>query len=433
MTQSVTELRNSAESFRKAKNYTAALPPYKAIWNDYHGERTKWDGWGYALCLNHFKKYDEALKICKETYELDKSFKYIKSQYAWAAYQIHILKFDLQNGDLNELIKHGNGILKLTNDSNGDLARKETVFKIIDILEDKGKWDEIIEWTSKLDVSNLSIEKYSHTLPNGKNILLPSPKEKWYSKKTKALEKNEKYAECLKLTSEALQIFGMDIWLTRRKAICLGKTGKPDEAIKMLKDLIVQKPEWFIYKDIADLYYMKNDLINALKYAYESSFHAIRNPKQENLWELYFTISQILKKQNSSDLAKKYCLLSGLLRLEQQWKIPQELQQYASQLGVKYESTTKSTDIIRELSKDWISNKYSDAEKQNGFIKNLLGTGKSGFISSDNGKDYFFMIKNFNGKQDFCKPNAKVSFFTEMSFDKKKNQESEIAVNISLI
>ena len=77
-------------------------------------------------------------------------------------------------------------------------------------------------------------------------------------------------------------------------------------------------------------------------------------------------------------------------------------------------------------------NKYSETDKQEGIIKNLLLKGNSGFIKSESGKDYFFRLKNFNDKKEYCVLNANVIFYTEKSFDKKKNQESEIAVNISL-
>ena len=346
MTNDINALRKKAEDERKAKNYDKALLSFQNIWQNHKEARTKWDGWGYALCLNHFKKYDESIIVCKATYTMDKKFKYIKSQYAWAAYQVYIQKFDSVNGNINDLLKHANGIIKLTEDLNDDLARKETVFKIVDVLEEKGRWEEIVDWCSKIDVNVLSNEKYIHTLSNGKKISLPSPKEKWYSKKSKALEKLEKYPKCLKLTNEALLIYTSDIWFLRRKALCLGKLGAADEALRILKELSLKKPEWFIFKDIAEIYYEKSDFNNALNYCFESSFHAIKNPKQENLWELYFTISRILKKQDKIDLAKKYCLLSGILRLEHQWKIPIELKNFADGMGVKFDSNMKSSSLI---------------------------------------------------------------------------------------
>ncbi|NUN09197.1 MAG: hypothetical protein HUU54_08480 [Ignavibacteriaceae bacterium] len=470
MNNDLNEMRQKAMDFRKRKDYDSAYPLFEKLWNSRKEteskDNIKWDGWGYALCLNHFKKYDMALQVCKEVYKIDKNFNYIKgvyafclnqfkrfeealsickevysktktnkyiiSTYAWAAYNLYINKFDIEKGNIEELLKYAKGIIDLTRNTPEDLARIETVLKIIDNLEAIGKWNDVLEWSKYLSPEKLNTEKYNHTLPDGKRVALPSPKEKWFSKVTKAYEKLARFQECLDLTNQALEFLPDDVWLTRRRAICLDHLGQNEESLKLLTSIASRKKEWFIFKDIASIHYEKNDLENALKYCYESSLHAIRNPKQENLWELYFMIAQIHKRNNNSDKAKKYCLLSGLLRTEHEWKIPPKLQELALELKVNFDQTQNSVVLIKELSKDWAENKYSGKEIKSGIIKTIMPSGKSGFISTGTQPDYFFRMSEFKGNKKYCVEKTKVTFYLEKSFDKKKNKETEIAVNINV-
>lgn len=437
MNNDFNQLRQKAEKYRESKNYSEALPLYEELWkmqkSTKQDEKYEWDGWGYALCLNHFKRFEEALSICKEVYSKTKTNKYIKNTYAWAAYNLHIKNIDTEKVKIDEILKYAKGIIDLTKNTQEDLARIETVLKIMDNLEAIKRWNDVLEWSKYLSPEKLKTEKYNHTLPGGKIVALPSPKEKWFSKVTKAYEKLERYKECLDLTNKALEFLPDDVWLTRRRAICLGHLGQNEESLKLLTTIAARKKEWFIYKDIAEIYYQKNDMVKALKYCYEGSSQAIRNPKQENLWELYFLIAQIHNRSNNLDTAKKYCLLSGLLRTEHGWMIPPNLQKLANELKVTFDQAQNSLVLIKELSRDWAENRYSGKEIKSGMIKTIMPNGKSGFISTGKPPDYFFSVRDFKGNKKYCVVNTKVTFYLEKSFDKKKNKETDIAVNINIV
>ena len=62
-------LREKANSLRRENRYLEALEPYRIIWEETEGSRDKWDGWGYAFCLNKCGFHEKALKVCKEIYQ----------------------------------------------------------------------------------------------------------------------------------------------------------------------------------------------------------------------------------------------------------------------------------------------------------------------------------------------------------------------------
>ncbi len=87
---------------------------------------------------------------------------------------------------------------------------------------------------------------------------------------------------------------------------------------------------------------------------------------------------------------------------------------------------------IKSLRKIWESEKWDSGNIIEGIIDNLLPNGQSGFISTKN-KRYYFLTKEFKGKKEQLIPGLKVSFYLGEGFDKKKNIETKVAVNIKLI
>lgn len=87
-------------------------------------------------------------------------------------------------------------------------------------------------------------------------------------------------------------------------------------------------------------------------------------------------------------------------------------------------------DIEKQLFEYWQSLKFAGVEKGTGTIKNIVASGKSGFISGDNKKEYYFRVKEFHGRPDFLKPGMRVSFFIQTSEEPGKLDN---AVNVKQI
>lgn len=70
--------------------------------------------------------------------------------------------------------------------------------------------------------------------------------------------------------------------------------------------------------------------------------------------------------------------------------------------------------------------------KHSGVISNILQNNKSGFIKNEKGS-YFFRISEIKDKSRQDLQGKKVYFYLETDFDRKKNMETEVAVNIKFI
>ena len=156
-------------------------------------------------------------------------------------------------------------------------------------------------------------------------------------------------------------------------------------------------------------------------------------PKPENRWELYYFLGHVLFKLNISDLAEKHILLAYHLRNKFGWKIPTELQQIIDLLSINIDEDININDHFKQLKDYWRNYKYSKLPKLQGKIKTILPNNKSGFISANNGKDYYFKVQSINGNIKKISIDIAVEFYVSKSFDKSKNKESEQAINIDLI
>ena len=64
------DIKTQADSLRKQKRYSEALPLYGDLWLNHRDQCTEWDGWGFAQCLYHQGDYAKALDSCREVYSL---------------------------------------------------------------------------------------------------------------------------------------------------------------------------------------------------------------------------------------------------------------------------------------------------------------------------------------------------------------------------
>jgi len=257
----------------------------------------------------------------------------------------------------------------------------------------------------------LSLECSSFEI-RGKIIELASDKEKWYSEKSKALFELKKFKECFEISKEALEKIDKfhnnnDLWFTRRIALSKKELGNIEEAIKDLETIYRKKRDWFIQKEISELYFEKNDIDNAFK----NAILAINNKgKLEFKIGLIFLLGKILKMKDEVNLAYQHFLLVKKIREENQWKIPDELKNELNNLKINKEYKTKQ--LIKNLRSYWTTFLPKKEIKQ-GKIKKILNDnerGKNGFISYNNDKEYYFVIPSHINFIDKIKENIEVLF-----------------------
>ena len=98
--------------------------------------------------------------------------------YAWTLYNLHV-KNPISEDDL---LESGSLITELVDQSNtskqdGPCAYTLTVLKIMETLED---WEEVKDWSEKLDPELLSKNRFEYVDNSGNKRFAQSKKEKWY-------------------------------------------------------------------------------------------------------------------------------------------------------------------------------------------------------------------------------------------------------------
>ena len=286
------------------------------------------------------------------------------------------------------------------------------------------------DFCNLFDKSKLTLECYSFEV-KGKQKEQASDIEKWYSQKSKALFELNMFQECFEISEEALKYIdnfhnNNDLWFARRIALSKKQLGNLDEAILGLKNIYKKKREWFIQKEIADLYFEKNDIENAFKNAIE----AINTRGQlEFKIGLIFLIGKILKQKNEFDLASRHFLLIKKIREENQWNIPNELSVELNSMEVNLEM--EKILLIKELTKYW-QTFLQKKEYLQGSIKVILNDnekGKNGFLTS-NQEDYYFLVPIHVGFINKIKEKTKVEFeIIKLRDDKERAKIIKVVEN----
>lgn len=352
--------------------------------------------------------------------------------YAWALYQYHVK--DPKSRE--ELIDAGERITTIVNQSNhskkdGPCAYTLTVLKIMDYLDDD--WDSIIYWSEKLNPDFLSQERFEFMDSNGKQRFLPSKKEKWYSLTSKALLKIDECDEAIEVSKEALANLNeftndSDIWFKWKIAKALKELSEYDEALDYLKEVKQVKHDWFVNGEIAEDYFFKNDLENALKYAVAGALSRGDIDKKINLYSL---IEDILKMDGKIKEADKHAYLIYAIRHKNDWNIDDDLESCVKEAGFNLEDDDYFA-IEKELHELWEEYKYQNQELKTGTIVSILANGKAGFIDDGSYNDnIYFNMYEFKGDKKLAKKGQFVSFYEAEGFDKKKNKKVINAVNVS--
>lgn len=427
MASDLIEKRKIAKEQRRSGYYSQAAELYEALWSEV-SPTDKWDGWGLAYCLNKLKKYNQAYQICKEVYKLDQNFEMIISQCSLSAFMTNI-KYFPDDGDATELAGYANEIIKTTRNKRDDLFRIQTVLKMMDYSSNKRYWEKVIEWSDNIDFKDLSKEDFKGKSGDGKDFRKPSDKETYYLKLSKALSKLNRNQECLDLCNEGLIDFPQNVFLERYKGVSLSKLKYNEDAIAILKSVVLKKQDWFILKDLSAAYYRKGDYSKALEAFLEGAINSSRIPNPENRWELYYLGAKIYDKLGDEEKANKHLAIVVKLREENDWKIPDYLE--AEIQNRELDSVNNRLELFNELKTGWTAEKMKALPLKQGRVSNLIADGKAGFIKVDQEPDIFFNMRNKLNSHERISKGDKVNFRVRKSFDKSKNQESLEAVFIT--
>ena len=364
-----------------------------------------------AKAIYQKKKHDEAEKIYKTAYDEDPEAFTIwdKRFYAWALYHLHIKNPSSEE----ELVKSCELISELLIQEDTNKAKvcayTTSMLKIINYFKDNAY--ECLKWLDMLNPKLLNSNPKSMNM-NGRISKFYSDKEKWYNLKTKHLLDMGEYEETIKFADEALNeldefVNNSDIWFKWRIAIANKELDNYDVALKYLEEIIKSKNDWFIFKELAEIYSLNGDYDSALKYAMDAALAKGDIKYKINLYRLLDEI--FIAKDMDEDSDKIVELIEAI------------------------EDDENFVEIEKELKERWVEIKFNNQQRSYGTISNILGHGKAGFINADDGESYYFNIYEIQGDKSKVKEGDYVSFFLEESFDKKKNKKTLNAVNINIV
>lgn len=423
-------LKEQAAALRKQQNYAEAVTHYTILWDEHREECNEWDGWGYAFCLRKLERSQEALAVCQQTLPLNPNFDHLTSLYGWCLYDTEIKRTDAQiQQNEPRFLQAADKIFQLGAPSQYT-AHARTLLKVIDYYKKKPSFPaaKIIDWCDKIQPDQLSDMPGSGPDGKGRTIEYASDREKWYACRCKALFDLKRYKECISVAEQALVEFPTlhhdnDIWFRWRIALSKAELGDKETAISELEALLSRKKDWFIHHKIAQYLFDLGRTDEALERAIEASLAP--GPSDIGFkWELFLLMGRILQAQSEMDEARKHILLAVKARQEEGWKIPPELAQAVRDMNVDVTIQVSAYDLYRELRKTWQSRKVSTMPKSRGAIKNLLPSGKTGFICAEDGKDYHFRIDSFEGPRHLLQVGQKVRFCIEKSRDLDKRDSA---------
>lgn len=257
-----------------------------------------------------------------------------------------------------------------------------------------------------------------------KNIEIASDYESWYANKSKALFELRYFQECYDVSKSAIENitiyhYNNDLWFARRIALSKKELGNIEEAISDLEKIFKKKREWFIQKELAELYFEVNHIEKAFDYAIQA-IGMNGFGKLEFKIGLIFLLGRILKQQNQLFLAYKHFLAVKTIRDKHGWKMTQELQ---SELNSLEYIEIEPEQLMKELKAYWQTYKPKIEEQVlMGTIKTILNNndkGKNGFLTSES-VDYYFSLPVHLQFTKYTEEGCLVKFTPFLQADGKK-------------
>jgi len=259
--------------------------------------------------------------------------------------------------------------------------------------------DKIAPELLKTDCRTIDVARKGETKP----MELASDKENWFAYKSKALMKLGKFQDCYDVSKLALTTFekfhySNDIWFARRIALSKKNLGNSEDAIKELQQILRRKKEWFIQKELAELYKEQGDNNKA----FDLAIDAINNfGDLEFKIDLLYLLGELLKAKGETDKAFKHFALSILIRQSEEWNVPEKLIDAISQFQNERIAIDKLPALKSELKKYWNSFKFqlennpAPNHKLFGKIDKILHNdekGADGFIKYNGNKSIYFRV-----------------------------------------
>ncbi len=419
--------RTRADELRKSGHFDEAAAEYAAIWPD----SDPLIGWGYAHCLRKLGRTQDAIKVARDVHTMAPDFRLGRDVYAWALYD-SIRSTDVPGP---EMLAVAETITSLRGLDEQAYARTSpfvaTVLRVARGWAKLGRNARALEWLDKLNPTQLSTEPRIWSDEAGRKRELASARERYYSIRTRALERLGRWQECLETTSHALADCGPlhhdnDVWFARRIALAKLRLGQPQEALAELEQTAARKPTPFLQADIAKAAWAAGDTVRTFKHALQS----LQAPRdiRFNL-EAVRLLAEVLWRRGEVDLAKRHLSLCIAERRSQGWKPSGELSMLATSWGVVGIPDDPNS-ILNELRPLWKRWNNDLVPRRSGVIVKLFPHGRAGFIRSDDNGQFYFDARDWKDYKSKPAEGSHVTFATRPGFDRRRQRSTTVACEV---
>ena len=367
------------------------------------------------------EKFDEALEIFDRHYKNHPELFHIgfRTSYAWTIYKRYAMNFKSEE----ILFKSVERITEIT--AQQDLNKEDVciytiaVLKVIRHLKHQQDYHSLPYWLEKLDpmlLRDVQTENEGRTKQ--------SDREYYFEVASMAYYKCQDYERCADVTKAALDsvenfVGKSETYHKWRLGKSLSDTNRPFEALEYLTEIADIAGDWFIYNEIAEIYFRLGKPDMALDYLCPA---VLSDEPLSSKFKIYHLIFKILNKRNSQ-WALMHGQLYHILMREKGYDVPHDIEI----LGLDDAELDKS-EILNQIVMVWTQYRFKDQKLQHGTVSKFFTDRNCGFISTENDASIFFHKDEFDG--DIVHIGQLVSFYIESSFDDVKNEESVKAVYV---
>lgn len=418
-----------AEQLRKEKRYRDALPHFKTLWDTTPDPDV---GWRYAHCLRKLGDLDQALSVARNVSERFPDHSFSRNEIAWALYDKEI-KPAKEDSDYQRVTQAASEILGLTEDN---LPRNKAILAVLKVAKNDGRWDEVLEWANLVEPEQLEVKPFIPSGPDSKEIM--PDREIWYIAKVRALFELGHYDESQALALAAQRDYPDEFFLKRTAAMARAKSGDVQGGYEALVSLQHHpRADWYIYSDIAELELDRGRNREALQWLVKAMDNRV---PLRNKVSVVTLIAQVALSLEMTEMSYDHIQLAISIREREGWPIKdkdRQLEQHIvssmKSIGVAAKAEQRDIRKFEQACRNhWDAITNEGKKKLKGIVKRIPSDKKFTFISTDDlNEDVFVRVEDIP-KQ--CRTEgARVEFYLEESFDKKKNRNSYRASRVTCV
>ena len=385
------------------------------------------------------KDYAACLELFKDFYKQYPGNMALNFKCCWSLYHKELKVYNGDQYSLERFKQQVNFIIDHVEDK-GNMLVWCAVKKLLEVVDDQVKIGRLKAeaalvlkntYLDRVDYQGLSGEEWEN---KAAGRMMASPREEWFSQKTKILQKANRWQELIDYCDQALQLVprchnNNDSWFSYRKAIAKYQLQELEEAAQLVEEIFKTGfKHWCFNQLLFNIYLASNKEDQAIR---QLCLAALADKHHEMRVGLYDEYVQLLLRQGELEMAVLHRQLVTLLRQENNWTE----KKYADQLEISADILALSKkEVMERLTSFWKENITKGQEVLTGTIARIIVENKNGFIKGDaSGVNYYFSSRDFLTRAKEFKVGQRVSFVLEERFDKKQQENKENAVQISLL